>query len=281
MPYGFPSGGSLTNQICRELKDDQSVFTKDILFCGFEWTLIDEFRKHLELSFQPSIDAFLEHRPEYIEVGKTCIARALIPCEIEANLYRGIDRHWYEYLFNKLNTTPDKFGQNKLSILTFNYDRSLEQFLFIGLKQRFGLTDEDAASLVLSIPIVHLHGDLGKLKALYRDGRPYEPTVTIPIVKRCANDIKIIHENISSEEQFKVAHDLISQAETICFVGFGYHPMNLERLAVQDLRGKTLHGTAYQVHQSELDAVQSYFVSPIDLGPWDAIQLFWTRAVLK
>ena len=50
-----------------------------------------------------------------------------MPFETEEKLYhpdpqRGGD--WYEYLSGKLNSSFEEFGENKLSIITFNYDRS-------------------------------------------------------------------------------------------------------------------------------------------------------------
>ena len=37
--------------------------------------------------------------------------------------------HWYALLANQLEIGTDRFGENKLSIVTFNYDRSLEHYL--------------------------------------------------------------------------------------------------------------------------------------------------------
>jgi len=58
------------------------------------------------------------------------MAIALIHCEDEAGLFVQATKSWYEYLFNQLTTRFDDFEKNKLSILTFNYDRSLEFYLF-------------------------------------------------------------------------------------------------------------------------------------------------------
>ena len=37
-----------------------------------------------------------------------------------------------------MNTPFEDFEKNLVSVITFNYDRSLEQFLFISLKSRYG-----------------------------------------------------------------------------------------------------------------------------------------------
>ncbi|MBC7911334.1 MAG: SIR2 family protein [Pyrinomonadaceae bacterium] len=263
IPYGFPSGVALTNQIIKELKDKGGQYTNDILDCGFKWGLLNKFRQHLELSYQASIDAFLEHRTEFMKVGKTCIARSLIPCEAISNLARGREGHWYEYLFQKLSATPENFARNSLSIITFNYDRSLEHFLFIAIKHSYGISDSDTAKLVRTIPIIHLHGDLGKLTVLDGIGRPYEPTISPSILNQCATDIKIIYEDVTDDSQFVEAQKLIESAELVCFLGFGFHPMNINRLWVKSKdsrRPRKIYGTAYKMPNSEKSVVERRFI---------------------
>jgi len=51
-----------------------------------------------------------------------------LPYEDEEKLFQNDPLRgggWYEYLFGKLKATFEEFGQNKLSVITFNYDRSL------------------------------------------------------------------------------------------------------------------------------------------------------------
>jgi len=39
--------------------------------------------------------------------------------------------------------------------------------------------------------------------------------------------IKIIYEDIKNDDNFIKAHKLIKEAEGICFLGFGYHSINI------------------------------------------------------
>ena len=75
------------------------------------------------------IDAFLTVGQSF-NVGKLAIAYCLMLFEDETKLYQpdGDLRggNWYAYLVGKLDLTFEEFGNNKLSIVTFNYDRSLE-----------------------------------------------------------------------------------------------------------------------------------------------------------
>ena len=57
---------------------------------------------------------------------------------------------------------PDEISKNKLSIFTFNYDRSLDYFLYQSVLSNFG---EAVASKnpAANIEITHMYGRLGKL----------------------------------------------------------------------------------------------------------------------
>ena len=169
-PYGFPTGVDLKRLICEQFSTTRAVASQLLGCLNPEGTKFapDEFSKFREAflkSGQPSVDAFLERRPEFLDVGKLAIAFCLMPFEKEENLYypdpsRGGD--WYEYLSVKLNSSFEEFGQNRLSIITFNYDRSLEQYLLNSLINLHGKTRDECAEALAQIPIVHVYGQLGE-----------------------------------------------------------------------------------------------------------------------
>ena len=73
---------------------------------------------------------------------------------------------WYKHLWHSLtdgvNGDIKKFKQNKLRVITFNYDRSLEEFLLRAIRAKFGLPDWTAFELLKeTIFISHVYGDLG------------------------------------------------------------------------------------------------------------------------
>jgi hypothetical protein len=68
MPYDFPSGFQLVSKICAPSGD-----RKYIQF-GIDQATAEAFITALRQSDQQSVDAFLEHRPEFLDVGKTAIA---------------------------------------------------------------------------------------------------------------------------------------------------------------------------------------------------------------
>ena len=51
----------------------------------------------------------------------------LIPKENEENLFT-YQKSWLRVLYNNMSASFEEFGKNALSIITYNYDRSVEHF---------------------------------------------------------------------------------------------------------------------------------------------------------
>src|SRR5439155_12097451 len=133
---------------------------------------------------------------------------------------------WYEYLFGKLKASFEEFGQNKLSVITFNYDRSLEHYLLTVLQNSHGKGFNECADMLAPIPIVHVYGQLSQHRYPHPQARIYRPDLEKfgGAAVSAAAGIKILHE---TEPKFDEAHKLLTAAERVCFLGFGYHPLNI------------------------------------------------------
>ena len=279
-PFGFPTGYELLRRVI-DWADVNPGQTNPSLFPEFDKTQINEFREALEKSSKKSVDSFLEHRPEFITIGKRAMAMALIQCEHQPHLFKRDGKSWYEYLFNHLNAKFEDFGQNQLSILTFNYDRSLEHFLFTALKNSYGKSDEECAEKLKSIAIIHLHGDLGELPHFGNTlVRPYNTDITQATLRIATERIKIVHESAAIEPQFEQARHILSASETICFLGFGYDPVNLERLGIRNripnLRGKHILGSSFDLTFAEANQASEQCGINLrpghhDYRPWDVL----------
>lgn len=189
MPYGFPSGRELMLGIAGGRASPWDLISHQLKSYGFEAGHIRDFQQQLRDANLPSVDAFLENRPEYVDVGKHAIALGLIPFEKPANLRMETAMRWYEYLFRQLSGPPDEFWQNKLSIVTFNYDRSLEYCLFTTLRNAYGVDSRTAVSLMQHLPIMHVYGQLGALAFDGQAGRSYTTDVTEDTVRQAAHGL--------------------------------------------------------------------------------------------
>jgi hypothetical protein len=228
MPYGFPSGKELVKQIC------DPANRGDFASLGIDNETLDNFIKELRLSHQSSVDAFLEHRPEFMDVGKKAIALYLIRYENEDALSTS-NEDWYTYLLDRMTEgTPFiDFGKNRVGFVTFNYDRSLEHYLLTTLRSRYGKSSEEVADVLRQLPIIHVHGSLGYLpwqKQEVKEQRKYESSRTKDAVEIAAKGIKIISEHLDSSKEFGESWDLMVQAKLIAILGFGYNEVNVKRL---------------------------------------------------
>jgi hypothetical protein len=178
----------------------------------------------------PSVDFFLEHRKEFERIGKLAIAATLIPHENYDFFQPTAAPRWYETLFH-LMVEGGQFEDNKLSVITFNYDRSLEAFFFQALQNLFGFKSDEAEDRLRKIQIVHLYGDLGENLRPVDLKRGYQPDLKGDQVEYAANRLKIVHEAQPGAE-FEVAQDLLRDAAEVIFLGFGFHYVNLQRLSV-------------------------------------------------
>jgi hypothetical protein len=241
--YGYPVGRDLILSICDALSQERTLY--QLLYnCNFSMELIKRFGTDLRESNLPSIDAFLEHRGvEFEKIGKAAIAGTLIPNEIRANLSR---IGWYEYLHSQIIGRIEDFQRNKLTVVTFNYDRSFEAALFFALQKAYNLTDTATADYVKAIPVIHVYGQLGELPFLSDKGRPYHPEVNAHVIEHSIQSIKIVHEGKEDTPEFQLAQEKISRAKVVYCLGFGYHPENVKRLGLS----QTLDGAGKRVYLS-------------------------------
>lgn len=94
-------------------------------------------------------------------------------------------------LFNSLNRPFQEFGENPVSFIRFNYDISVEYYLFNCLKNSYRQTDDEGAKQLRKIPIVHVHGNLGALPWQgFLDGREHGGTLGRTIKKGECKTIK-------------------------------------------------------------------------------------------
>lgn len=232
-PYGFPTGSVLVSLL-------QSIgVAKQLESAGID---LKHFRRFFETlgAAQPySIDEFLENRPEFQQIGTMAVAACLLPAEhkslTELNDLSKTN-HWYRHLKAHLSGPFQQLGENNLRIITFNYDRSLEHYLCTTLCYTYGKSAEECAAQLAPIEVLHIYGSLGPLLWQQNaDLLPYGPAdVTLDMIGQASQNIKIMHEGSEDAVQrhFEKAKEWLKWADRILFLGFGFHPDNVKRLAL-------------------------------------------------
>jgi len=278
-PYGYPTGPELREQICSSFVQDVNAYFEQEKsvdsYISIAFRNAKMFTETFYNSSTKSIDLFLARNPEFMLLGKWAIIFRLFAAERESQFREHIkDRNqdWYSYLFNRLTddlvrtTDYERFTENNLSIITFNYDRSLEHFLYESIVHSFAsIQREHLKEQLNKLGFIHIFGHLSGLEWQDIFGKlEYGRDINLINVQKVAENLKIIYEE-KDNNQLPIAQDLIRKAKRIFFLGFGYAKENLEALNItQVIRDEQeIYGTALGFMSREIRQVQSIFLEAI------------------
>jgi hypothetical protein len=292
VPYGFPTGEGLLAEAVEMLtgRNDQR---KEVL-CGHLKRSpgeLQDFARELLESRKQSIDAFVENRPEFLEPGKAVIATLLIPYENRRILTDPpgvkskniLKETWLDYLFRKMDSDGD-FTGNKVSIITFNYDRLVEVYFTQALRASYGDSEVEAsARFSKTVPVIHVHGKLGELDSEDGEARAFSPDLDGSILRKAVAGIRILTEVDDEDPVLQSAREKLLQAERVCLLGFGYHPKNIERLGLKELamRGEVV-GSTLGFEPAEVEDITTNRVNLQNsiTGGWEALAFLKKNRVL-
>ncbi len=273
-PYKFPTGRELVDRICklhptyvRTFRDGDQSSIDFPYHPAFQGPALGQFQNALRMAVPPSIDSFLSSNPQFAVIGRPAIAAVLIPCEDLGTLLNvSRNEDWYLYLRDQMGNEKDEFleSADNLSIITFNYDRSLEYYFHARLTAYHG---DQGINMVRRMRIVHVYGQLGTPDFLLNGAgtmRSYKSQLDHVEIERSIAEIKIISDYQEDSAEFRTARDWIASARTVCFLGFGYDPKNLERLQLDKcFRGRRIFGSAKGFTPNELKRLRQRFTGNI------------------
>lgn len=272
-PFGYPSGNQLREKIIKKL--GQTAFKEKIidelnLPPQVSENFLREFAEGLKNEQPSSIDQYLATLgPQPRLIGKATIVSIIIDCELIESLFTA-DENWYAELYKILrrDTGTLSFGTNNISIITFNYDRSLEQFLYSRLKGDFGPQNNDIIKKHMEkIPIFHVYGSLPlsweNLHQVPEYGM-YKDAFNVSLI---AEGLKLMGEDTS---MIITTQSLLAEAENVYFLGFGYHQSNLDKLNLSKIKKcNNIVGTCYKENIHNQRSIKEYFDNKIKLSGID------------
>lgn len=233
---------------------------------------IKDFIQAVTYARPSSIDFFLGNRTEFKKIGKAAIAYSLIAREDTEALFQ--KTNWIDHLINGV-MRPNRFsefGQNKLGVITFNYERSFEACMMFKLRHHYGKSEAEVSAVLNEIPIVHVHGRMGRLPWQENDGtaiREYSPDVSAKNIREAAEGIVILSEADETTSEFKKARDMIRDSTRVFYFGFAYHRDNMKRLGllrrttdVDDMRPRH-NGTALGLTSAQANNLLTAFFPKI------------------
>ena len=172
----------------------------------------------------------------------------------------------------------NRWTDNQLRFVTFNYDRSLEFFLWNAIKTTYKASDEETKGLMLVVPVCHVRGDLGEFDPSNPSGaevRPYEPEVLADTLRLASERIQIVTESGAGQPGVSRARQLIQESQRVFFVGMGYHDGNLSKIGVRELGPEVAkRGSSFGMEGAERNRVVSQWRIQLDDTGADALGFF-------
>ena len=258
-PYGFPLGPELKQHI---VSSDPELVSKALRERGASVDAIQAFKDALRYGNHPTIDIFLERKKNFREMGAMYIAEAISGFESHGALFP--ERDWYAELYQLLDLNKLERDLPKLSVVTLNYDRSLEHFLTKNVDYNCPHDLVDAAHKRLrDFRIIHAHGSLGDYpNAGYGSSRGNAGSLYTS-----AERIRIVSDRLDQSPEFMSAQNMLAEAECIVFLGFGYNTTTLNSLLGKVNRAKTqFYGTAIGLDEHQKAAVRSHLNDGVLFG---------------
>ena len=236
-PYGFPTASELGLMINGELPeafadldysgvlhDPAGSWQKFLQACFVATKEAPHYAHFLQLQKQfreseiYSIDRFVFLHPNFEMNARHYIALILLLCERQSMLYGG----WYRAFWNDVLVPIITHDAAPLDIVSFNYDRSLEQYLRIVIKAAYPSRQKE---VLAKIRMHHVYGSLGTIDhgedfVGYGDPRDFDQSSAF---------IKLIPPRAATNKDLG---DLIASKSKAVFLGFGFDELNLGVLGI-------------------------------------------------
>ncbi len=258
VPYGFPSGARLKNIIrcfyygSPDLMDDYilgqaiknslvrlSTQISSEIYTEYNWLwenrnfqfsdtfneLLKSFVSDFLDSSSITIDAFLSLHPKWSLIGKLIISKILREFE-RADPVRNYDDNWIEMFINNYINSSDKDEIIRFfpNVITFNYDRLLEEYILRRFEKYLNFTEKEATELLGQLPIFHVYGKIGEIR--FDDIKGEKPQALL----QASRSIRVVgeeREGLINEIKTK-SQEYLSNASRIFILGFGYDEQNVE-----------------------------------------------------
>lgn len=195
-----------------------------------------------------SIDNFIDsHRSaqSVAACGKIAIAHQMLLAEAGSSLRwqqtrRGdvvelldADQTWYGHFARMLVSNVPASGYEQLfanvSFVSFNYDRTIEQFLRSWLATLTGAPAQEMEHLLASLEILRPYGSLGPLWGNH--GIRFGANPQQGMLPTIGDNIRTYTEQVLDVDLLETIEDRICECETIVFLGFHFHEQNMRLLS--------------------------------------------------
>jgi hypothetical protein len=193
----------------------------------------------------PSMDEVLHFLSDQdlVKLGKLAIAHEILKAECESHLFLAMSLRVPEFIEKCNESWASEFLGLALSnsqepnllklfanvtVIDFNYDRVLPQYLYWALHHNLTIQKNAAAECVKNLKILHPYGSVGKLEwEANKEVLPFgSRTGNLADI---ASRIRTYTDEREAPERVQIQNG-IDAAGVIIVVGFGYHKQNIQIL---------------------------------------------------
>lgn len=198
-----------------------------------------------------SIDNFIDchaEEPMIATCGKLAIARAILAAEASStltvdkrNIYNKLDfarnsNTWFNAFFQlltencRLDALPERL--RSIGVITFNYDRCLEHYLFNAIQNYYGVNAEAASELLQNLEVHHPYGMVGNPPWMRRGpavdfGGELHVSELVLVSQQLRTFTEGTDPAVSDIEKIRAT---VSNTRRLVFLGFAFHRLNMELL---------------------------------------------------
>ena len=294
--YGLPTGVELKNEIADDVRfrfeplEHEPTSGSKELFRVLKSEFGDNRTRYVKagqrlsgaMSLHPSMDEALHYSaddPEIVELGKIAIAHRVLDAERQSTLPSDDDpsalakfnpsysptKNWlYHFLSMVISGTrhADSAGVfKKVTVINFNYDRTVEHFLFLALQRSAALTEEQTREAIASLTMLRPYGSLGPLPWQDRSaGLGYGGIQSPAGIIAASQNIRTFTEQFTDQTIITDLEHAFYNAELIVFLGFGFHQQNVKLLSPgkgpRSIRPRRVLATGYKMDNENYREVE-------------------------
>jgi hypothetical protein len=239
-----------------------------------------------------SIDNYLEahaDRPESVLCGKVAIVASILEAEKASPLCgrepgpnwpnlseKTLLASWLTSFMRLVTSGVTRVEVAKvfdnISFVIFNYDRCIEEFLYLSLQNYYHLQPEEAADIVNGVEFFHPYGTVGRLpwqkgnSIAVQYGAEVSPQVTLAL----AEGIKTFTEQVDEPDLLNRTRERLAAAGTVVYLGFAFHEQNMKLLQLESVgAAERAYGTAYGFSQSDRAVLMQAIVNSLNANLLD------------
>lgn len=294
---GLPLGATLKSDISKltkfkfehgSFKDGDYDFWQDLLrsshFSGDQQRVSSACAKISQgIPYVSSVDSFLEiHRsdPDIQQCAKSAIVKLILDGERRSrlhvndrNIYNTLDTlklegTWFQELahaiFEGVDASDVSAAFSPVTFISFNYDRCIEWFLYNAVQGLYFIDRSQAHNVIEPLRVLHPYGEVGSPAWLGTSNSSMFGDDSSGRITRTQGRIQTFTERALPPETVRLVREAVAQAATLIFLGFAFHPQNMELLRSENSKEpsqvRRIYGTSMGMSEEDCSTIENELV---------------------